>query len=99
MRIDGSSPIPQEGSQPAVREAKPAPAPEAKATAVQDQVDVHPKAQVSTTNVVVEMQPGNIAVYKFVDERSGQVIEQIPSQQMLDLSKPIDLTGRPTKPE
>ena len=49
------------------------------------------------TKVVAEMQPGNIVVYKFVDEASGQLIEQIPSEEMLNLSKALDSTGKPAK--
>ena len=54
---------------------------------VEDHVEVQPKPAVSPTNVLVEMQPGNIVVYKFVDESSGKVIQQIPSEQMLNLSE------------
>jgi uncharacterized FlaG/YvyC family protein len=97
MRIDGPSPIPSAGSQPAAREAKPAHAPEAKAPAVKDRVDMHPQAEVSTTNVVAEMQPGNIVVYKFIDGASGKVIQQIPSEQMLNLSEIVPSNEKSTK--
>ena len=40
--------------------------------------------------MLVEMQPGNIVVYKFVDEASGRLIQQIPSEQMLKLSKTVE---------
>jgi uncharacterized FlaG/YvyC family protein len=38
------------------------------------------------------MQPGNIVVYKFIDEASGRLIQQIPSEQMLNLSQPVEAT-------
>jgi len=86
MRIDGPSPIPPAGSRPTVRGVKPTPAPEA-APVVKDHVEVQHKVEASTTNVVVEMQPGNIVVYKFIDGASGRLIQQIPSEQMLNLSQ------------
>ena len=49
-------------------------------------METQPKPDVSPTNVLVEMQPGNIVVYKFIDEASGRLIQQIPSEQMLNLS-------------
>ena len=57
---------------------------------VTDHVEVHAKPAISPTNVLVEMQPGNIVVYKFVDESSGNVIQQLPSEQMLNLSQAIE---------
>jgi uncharacterized FlaG/YvyC family protein len=29
-------------------------------------------------------------VYKFIDEASGRLIQQIPSEQMLNLSQPVE---------
>jgi hypothetical protein len=87
MRIDGFSPIPPAGSVPAAREVKPVPAPEATAPVVKDHVETQPRPEVSLTNVLVEMQPGNVVVYKFIDEASGRLIQQIPSEQMLNLSE------------
>lgn len=86
MRIDGPSPIPAV-PQSAAREARPVPAPQAKAPVVKDHVEVQPTPAVDPTNVLVEMQPGNIVVYKFVDQASGRLIEQIPSEQMLNIAK------------
>jgi len=43
------------------------------------------------------MQPGNIMVYKFVDESSGKVIQQIPSEQMLNLSEAVEPTEKSKK--
>ncbi len=85
MRIDGSSPVPPDGPRIQTREPKPVPAPAA--APIKDQVETQPKPEVSPTNVLVEMQPGNIVVYKFIDEASGRLIQQIPSEQMLNLSK------------
>lgn len=97
MRIDGVSPIPPAVSGPAVREVKPVPAPEATAPLVKDHVEMQPKPEVNLTNVVVEMQPGNIVVYKFVDEASGRLIQQIPSEQMLSLSEVAQSNEKPAK--
>jgi hypothetical protein len=90
MRIDGASPILPAGSQPEARVVKPAPVPAAAAPAVKDHVETQPKPEVSSTNVLVEMQPGNIVVYKFIDEASGRLIQQIPAEAMLQLSQPVD---------
>jgi uncharacterized FlaG/YvyC family protein len=92
MRIDGSTPTPSTVSRPAVREVKPTPAHEAAAPEVKDHVEMQQKAEVAPTNVLVEMQPGNIVVYKFIDEASGRLIQQIPSEQMLNLSQPVEAT-------
>ncbi len=86
MRIDGVTPI-AAVAQPAVRDAKAAPLPEVKAPAVRDHVDVQPKPEADSTNVLVQMQPGNIVVYKFIDQASGRLIQQIPSEQMIDISE------------
>jgi len=91
MRIDGSSPVPLAGPQLQAREVKPTPVPAA--VPIKDHVETHQKPEVSPTNVLVEMQPGNIVVYKFIDEASGRLIQQIPSEQLLNLSK----TGEATK--
>jgi hypothetical protein len=85
MRIDGPSPVPPEGPRFEAPEVKRPRAPAA--ATVKDRVETQPKPEVSPTSVLVEMQPGNIVVYKFVDEASGRLIQQIPSEQMLKLSK------------
>jgi hypothetical protein len=87
MRIDGPNPVPPAVGQPAARVTKAQPAPAAKAPVINDQVEVQAKPAVSPTRVLVEMQPGNVVVYKFVDESSGKVIQQIPWEQMLNLSE------------
>src|SRR5216684_4308372 len=87
MRIDGPSPIPPAGSRATACAVKPTPAPEAAAPVFKDHVEMQNKVEVSTTNVVVQMQPGNIVVYKFIDGASGRLIQQIPSEQMLNLSQ------------
>ena len=84
MRIDGSSPVPPANPRFEAPQVRPARAP---AAAVKDRVETHQKPEVSPTSVLVEMQPGNIVVYKFIDEPSGRLIQQIPSEQMLKLSK------------
>ncbi len=66
---------------------------------LKDRVETQPKPEVSPTNVLVEMQPGNIVVYKFVDEASGRLIQQIPSEQMLKLSKVVEATTSETAKE
>jgi len=86
MRIDGPSPVFPAGSRPEVREAKPAPVQKAAAPAIKDHVETQQNPEVSSTNVLVEMHPGNIVIYKFIDEASGRLIQQIPSEQMLNLS-------------
>lgn len=92
MRIDGSSPTPSPVSRPEVREVKPAPAVHQAAPEVKDHVDTHQqqKPEVAPTNVLVEMHPGNVVVYKFIDEASGRLIQQIPSEQMIKLSQPVE---------
>jgi hypothetical protein len=90
MRIDGPSPILPAGSRPEAREVKPAPVPAATGPAVKDHVETQPRPEVSSTNVLVEMQPGNIVVYKFIDEASGRLIQQIPAEEMLNLSQPVE---------
>lgn len=88
MRIDGPSPVPPEGSRFEAPEVKRPRVPAA--AAIKDRVETQPKPEVSPTNVLVEMQPGNIVVYKFIDEASGQLIQQIPSEQMLNLSRVVE---------
>lgn len=86
MRIDGPNPA-LASPQAAKPEVKPQPAPQA-TPVVKDRVDQH-QTDFSPTNVVVEMQKGNILVYKFIDEASGKLIEQIPSEGMLKISEAI----------
>ncbi|HEX3351495.1 MAG: hypothetical protein ACRD3H_03105 [Terriglobales bacterium] len=90
MRIDGASPIQPAVSQPVAGQPKATPVPAAAVPDVKDQVDTHPAPAANSTNVLVEMQPGNIVIYKFIDEASGRLIQQIPSQQMLELSQPAE---------
>jgi len=42
------------------------------------------------TNVVVEMQKDEIVVYKFIDKSTGKLVQQIPSQQLINISNAID---------
>ncbi len=87
MRIDGASPIPSAVPQPVAREARPNPGPKPASPVVRDHVEIQPRPQTNSTNVLVEMQPGNIVVYKFIDEASGRLIQQIPAEQLLSLSQ------------
>jgi len=44
-----------------------------------EQVQIDPR----TTNVVVEMERNNTLVFKFIDEKTGKVIQQFPPGQMV----------------
>ena len=44
-----------------------------------EQVKIDPR----TTNVVVEMERNNTLVFKFIDEKTGKVIQQFPPEQMV----------------
>jgi uncharacterized FlaG/YvyC family protein len=59
------------------------------APSIQDEVNTH-GLNANSISVVVEMQPGNVLVYKFIDERNGDVIQQIPAKQMLNLADAIE---------
>jgi hypothetical protein len=96
MRIDSVNPIHPEGAQPVVREAKAGHVPDP-ALAITDHVETHAQPEVSPTNVLVEMQPGNVVVYKFIDTASGRLIQQIPSEQMLSLSEIAQPIEKPAK--
>jgi uncharacterized FlaG/YvyC family protein len=87
MRIDGASPIASAVPQSVARQARANPAPQAKVPVVQDHLEMQPKPEINSTSVLVEMKPGNILVYKFIDRASGRLIQQIPSEQMLNLSE------------
>lgn len=90
MRIDGSNPAP--APQPAAHENKPHPAPPAPALA-NDQLEQH-HPDLGATNVVVEMQKGNVLVYKFIDD-AGRLVQQIPSAGMLKISEAIAESQKP----
>ena len=95
MRIDGTSPIAPASGDPAIREVKRAHVHAPMDPAIKDQVEVQPKVENTATNVLVEMQPGNVVVYKFIDEASGRLIQQIPSAQMLNISESVQpATGK-----
>ena len=47
-------------------------------------------APADSTSVVVEIQKDNELIYRFVDTSTGKLIQQIPSQQLIDLSQAID---------
>ncbi len=88
MRIDGSqpAPLPQE---PASAEGKTDRAMAEARPSIKDEVVQHLPGS-GTVNVVIEMQQGNVLVYKFIDGSSGQLIQQIPAEQMLKLSAAVD---------
>ena len=44
-----------------------------------EQIKIDPR----TTNVVVEMERNNTLVFKFIDEKTGKVIQQFPPEQMV----------------
>jgi len=46
-------------------------------------------ARTDTTNIVVEIQKNNEVIYKFVDASSGKLIEQIPSEQMINFANAV----------
>ena len=89
MRIDGASPIPSAVPQSVARDARPAArVREAGEPGGQGSCgQFSPGRRPDSTNVLVEMQPGNIVVYKFIDEASGRLIQQIPAEQLLNLSQ------------
>jgi len=79
MNING--PNPTHAVEPAVIENKvqrAAVAPAAPKDKV-EQVQLDPR----TTNVVVEMERNNTLVFKFIDEKTGKVVQQFPPEQML----------------
>jgi hypothetical protein len=82
MSIPPINPIPSHGGgQPA--EAR-------TARAAEGVVRHHTAESLDTTNVVVEMPTTNTVVYKIVDTSTGQLIEQIPSQAMLNFANAVD---------
>jgi hypothetical protein len=96
MRIEGVNPVLPVDAGHVVQQNGTDPAPKAVAV-VQDQLEVRQKPEVPSTSVLVEMQPGNIVVYKFIDEASGQLIQQIPSEQMLNLSENVESNEKVNK--
>ena len=84
MRIDATNLVPGANVEPAAAPVKP----KEHVSAPKDEV-VHKQVNLDSTNVVVEMQKGNVLVYKFIDEASGQLIQQIPSEQMLNFSDAV----------
>ena len=99
MRIDGASPSSCRGPQPEAREVKPVPVPAAAAQRSRTTWRPNPSLKSVRPTLLVEMQPGNIVVYKFIDEASGRLIQQIPAEQMLNLSTDPSKTGETDKEE
>lgn len=50
--------------------------------APKDKVE-HVQIDPRTTNVVVEMEKNNTLVFKFIDEKTGKVVQQFPPEQMV----------------
>ena len=68
MRIDGVSPIPLRSRSPLPAGSQPV---HGRRPRGQGSCGDASKPDVSSTNVVVEMQPGNVVIYKFIDAASG----------------------------
>jgi uncharacterized FlaG/YvyC family protein len=96
MRIDGSQPAPLPPQEPAGTGGKTNRAMAEARPAIKDEL-VQPPPDSSSVNVVVEMQQGNVLIYKFIDGASGQLIQQIPSEQMLKLSEAMEAVQKSTK--
>jgi len=96
MRIDSVNPIPPTVAEHLALDPAVKPVPNV-TPAVQDYLDVKQKHSANSTSVLVEIKPGNIVVYKFIDETNGQVIQQIPSAQMLNLADAIESIENPKK--
>jgi len=81
MNINGASPTRAVEPEHAVVEKKLHHAAEASAPPKDkvEQVQIDPR----TTNVVVEMEKNNTLVFKFIDEKTGKVIQQFPPGQMV----------------
>jgi len=87
MRINATNPAPGLTAEPlgSGRRTDPRPA------LPQDEVVRRPvPVHADTTSVVVEMQRDNTVVYKFIDGSSGQLIQQIPSQQMINFADAVE---------
>jgi hypothetical protein len=87
MRINSTDPIPPVPADSLASE----PRIEPRLTKPVAQVAKHQDPGPSeTTSVIVEIQKGNKVVYKFIDGSNGNLIEQIPSQAMVNFSDAID---------
>lgn len=96
MRIDGSQPAPLPPQEPAAKESNATRAVADARPAIKDELVQQPPPS-SSVNVVVEMQHGNVLVYKFIDGASGQLIQQIPAEQMLKLSEAVEAIQKSSK--
>jgi uncharacterized FlaG/YvyC family protein len=81
MNVNGSNPTHIPAAEPVVLEKKVQHAAIASA-APKDKV-VETRLDLRGTNVVVEMERNNTLVFKFIDEKTGKVIQQFPPQQMV----------------
>ena len=92
MRIDDTNPLPVPAFEPGRRipaqPAEGAPAPGQVHRATPAYQLTQPTPAPSALSVVVEAQD-NRFVYKFIDEGTGEVIQQIPSEAMLAMAEAI----------
>jgi len=90
MRINGSQPAPlPQPQEPTGTEGKTNRAMAKARPSVKDEMVEHLPGS-GSVNLVIEMQQGNVLVYKFMDGASGQLIQQIPAEQMLKLSEAVE---------
>ncbi len=91
MSVDAVNPASPPIPEPAVPRVSASPSAGAATAAPKDELIQQPA---DSTDVVVEIQKGNILVFKFIDQASGRVIEQIPSQGMLEVAQSVE-AGEP----
>ena len=88
MFLDAVNPTPSPVAQPAFSQGKADPSASAASSIPKDKV-TQLQAAANSMNVIVEIQKGNILVFKFIDEASGRTVQQIPPQGMLELASEI----------
>jgi len=87
MRVNSTDPIPTGQPEPRKAEHRVEPRPTQPAVGPAAHLETaHPDA----TSVLVEIQKDNMVVYRFIDSSTGKVIQQIPSQEMINFSRSID---------
>ena len=85
MRIDGANPISSVFPDPGARQPKRDSTARTAGQNLHDRVEIQRPRQASSINILVEIRSPNVVVYKYRNESDGQIIDQIPSEQMLDL--------------
>lgn len=94
MYIDAPNPLPslppEPAEQPQARAAASAQVAQraAESRPLPDELTQH-NSSPSPLSVVVEVQNGDRMVYKFIDQASGEVVQQIPSEAMLRMAEAI----------